>query len=53
MRTGGGGGGGAPATGTAAATPGQALSRSWGGEQHPGTILVLLLGVLGVAAFVA
>lgn len=33
-------------------TPDQAHSRSWG-EQHPGTVQVLLLGVLGVVAFVA
>lgn len=41
---------GARATGTA--TPKQVQSRSWG-EQHPGTVQVLLLGVLGIVAFIA
>ncbi|HQD25139.1 MULTISPECIES: iron ABC transporter permease [Methanoculleus] len=42
--------GGTTVTGTAVAN--QATSRSWG-ERHPGTILVLLLGVLGVVIFIA
>jgi len=39
-------------TKTATVTPKQAHSRSWG-ERHPGTVQVLLLGVLGVVAFIA
>lgn len=43
-------GGGTPASGVA--TPGQAHTRSWS-ELHPGTVQVLLLGVLAVVAFIA